>query len=54
MSRSNESIGHLVVIGVGLIGGSVARALKHAGFVGRVTGVGRSRENLDRAGARPS
>lgn len=49
MSRSNESIGHLVVIGVGLIGGSVARALKHAGFVGRVTGVGRSRENLDRA-----
>jgi len=32
-----------VVIGVGLIGGSVARALKHAGFVGR------SRENLDRA-----
>jgi prephenate dehydrogenase len=37
------------VVGVGLIGGSIARALKHAGFVGRVTGVGRSRENLDRA-----
>ncbi|HKI60848.1 MAG TPA: prephenate dehydrogenase/arogenate dehydrogenase family protein [Mariprofundaceae bacterium] len=42
-------IKHLVVIGVGLIGGSVARALKHAGCVDRVTGVGRGRENLDRA-----
>ncbi|MDT8375646.1 MAG: prephenate dehydrogenase/arogenate dehydrogenase family protein [Mariprofundaceae bacterium] len=49
MSRSKHPVEHLVVIGVGLIGGSVARALKHAGFVGRVTGVGRSRENLDRA-----
>lgn len=50
MSHENEHpVDHLVVIGVGLIGGSVARALKHAGFVGRVTGVGRSRENLDRA-----
>ncbi|MES0371079.1 MAG: prephenate dehydrogenase/arogenate dehydrogenase family protein [Mariprofundaceae bacterium] len=50
MSHVNEHpVDHLVVIGVGLIGGSVARALKHAGFVGRVTGVGRSRENLDRA-----
>jgi len=46
---SEHPVKHLVVIGVGLIGGSVARALKHAGFVGRVTGVGRSRENLDRA-----
>ncbi|MDX8403229.1 MAG: histidinol-phosphate transaminase [Mariprofundaceae bacterium] len=50
LSRANECpVDHLVVIGVGLIGGSAARALKHAGFVGRVTGVGRSRENLDRA-----
>lgn len=48
-SASEHPVEHLVVIGVGLIGGSVARALKHAGFVGRVTGVGRSRENLDRA-----
>jgi prephenate dehydrogenase len=46
---SKHPIEHLAVIGVGLIGGSVARALRHAGFVGRVTGVGRSRENLDRA-----
>lgn len=42
-------IDHLVVIGVGLIGGSVARALRHAGCVNRITGVGRSRDNLDRA-----
>ena len=50
MSNTSEHpVDHLVVVGVGLIGGSIARALKHAGFVGRVTGVGRSRENLDRA-----
>lgn len=48
MSRKGK-IGHLVVIGVGLIGGSVARALRHAGVVERVTGVGRGRANLDRA-----
>jgi len=42
-------IDHLVVIGVGLIGGSVARALRHAGYVNRITGVGRNRDNLDRA-----
>lgn len=46
---SPMKINHLVVIGVGLIGGSVARALRHAGVVDRVTGVGRGRENLDRA-----
>ncbi|MFQ5581410.1 MAG: prephenate dehydrogenase [Mariprofundaceae bacterium] len=50
MSRKDEHlIEHLVVIGVGLIGGSFARALRHAGAVNRITGVGRSRENLDRA-----
>ena len=48
-TASEHPVKHLVVIGVGLIGGSVARALKHAGIVERVTGVGRSRENLDRA-----
>ena len=42
-------IGKLVVVGVGLIGGSFALALKEAGRVGRVTGVGRSRENLEAA-----
>lgn len=44
-----KSIGKLVVIGVGLIGGSAALALRHAGRVGHVTGVGRSRANLDEA-----
>lgn len=42
-------IAHLVIVGVGLIGGSVSLALKRAGIVGRVTGVGRSRENLELA-----
>jgi prephenate dehydrogenase len=39
----------LVVAGVGLIGGSFALALKAAGRVERVVGVGRSRANLERA-----
>jgi prephenate dehydrogenase len=41
------SIGKLVVVGVGLIGGSCALALKQARAVREVVGVGRSRENLD-------
>ena len=40
------SIGKLVVIGVGLIGGSFALALKRARAVKRVVGVGRTRRNL--------
>ena len=35
-----------MVIGVGLIGGSFALALKQAGLVRQVVGVGRSRQNL--------
>src|SRR5436309_3114239 len=42
-------IGKLVVVGVGLIGGSFALALKEAGAVGRVTGVGRGGRNIRRA-----
>lgn len=42
-------INKLVVIGVGLIGGSFALALKKARIVGQVTGVGRSRKNLQLA-----
>ncbi len=42
-------IRRLAVIGVGLIGGSLARALRHAGEVGEIVGCGRSRENLERA-----
>jgi prephenate dehydrogenase len=39
----------LAVFGVGLIGGSFALALRRAGVVERVVGVGRSRANIDRA-----
>lgn len=42
-------IGRLVVIGVGLIGGSFALALKKARMVKQVVGVGRSRKNLNDA-----
>ncbi|MEO8754648.1 MAG: prephenate dehydrogenase/arogenate dehydrogenase family protein [Casimicrobiaceae bacterium] len=40
-------IAKLVVVGVGLIGGSFALALRRAGAVGRVVGVGRTQANLD-------
>ena len=43
------AIGKLVVVGVGLIGGSVALALKRRGAVRAVVGVGRTRANLDAA-----
>jgi prephenate dehydrogenase len=39
----------LAIIGVGLIGGSFARALREAGAVKTVVGIGRSRSNLDEA-----
>lgn len=39
----------LAVVGVGLIGGSFALALRRAGVVGRIIGVGRSQETLQRA-----
>jgi prephenate dehydrogenase len=42
-------INRLVVIGVGLIGGSFALALKQAGAAQRVIGVGRTRKNLETA-----
>ena len=42
-------IERLVIIGVGLIGGSLARALREAQAVGEIVGLGRSRVNLDRA-----
>jgi len=43
------TIKKLCIIGVGLIGGSLARALRRAGVVEHITGVGRSRENLETA-----
>lgn len=42
-------LGKVVVVGVGLIGGSFALALKQAGAVRQVVGMGRSREALQRA-----
>jgi len=42
-------IERLAIIGVGLIGGSFARALREANSVGSVIGVGRSRANLEHA-----
>jgi len=42
-------IGRLVVVGVGLIGGSFAAALRRAGAVAEVVGLGRSRAALGRA-----
>ena len=41
-------IDRLAIIGVGLIGASLALALKKAGAVGHVVGCGRSRENLEK------
>lgn len=46
---NDAALDTLAVCGVGLIGGSFALALKRAGAVRHVIGVGRSRENLDRA-----
>ena len=39
----------LVIIGVGLIGGSFALALRKAGMVKFIVGVGRNKENMQRA-----
>lgn len=39
----------LVIIGVGLIGGSVALAARRAGLARRIVGVGRPSENIDAA-----
>jgi prephenate dehydrogenase len=45
----SQSIGRLAVIGVGLIGGSLARALRAAGKVDEIVGCGRGRANLEEA-----
>lgn len=44
-----QGVDTLVVVGVGLIGGSFALSLKRAGRVRHIIGVGRTRENLVRA-----
>jgi len=52
MPEGAPRIDTLVVIGVGLIGGSFALALREAGRVRTVVGIGRGRANLDAALAR--
>lgn len=42
-------INQLTIIGVGLIGGSLARAARRAGICGEIVGCGRSLENLQQA-----
>lgn len=42
-------INRLAVIGVGLIGGSLARILREKGEVGEIVGIGRGEENLRKA-----
>ena len=49
MAVAPLSIARLVVIGTGLIGGSFALALKRAGAVSEVVGIGRHRETLEEA-----
>jgi prephenate dehydrogenase len=44
-----SNYGTVSIIGVGLIGASLGLALKHAGVVNKVLGVGRSQKNLDQA-----
>jgi prephenate dehydrogenase len=45
----DNMLNKLVIIGVGLIGGSFALALRKAGLVKYITGLGRSKENLQHA-----
>ena len=60
MNRSNPDQGSpervskplfetMAVVGVGLIGGSLARAARERGLVSRIVGLGRGRENLRKA-----
>ncbi len=44
-----KKIEHLCIIGVGLIGGSFARAVRQAGLVNHITGCGRNIDNLKKA-----
>jgi len=44
-----KKIEHLCIIGVGLIGGSFARAVRQANLVNHITGCGRNIDNLKKA-----
>ena len=49
MSEQGKILDTLAVIGVGLIGGSLAGALKSSGAVETIVGFGRNPENLETA-----
>jgi len=49
MAEQSLHIPRLAVVGVGLIGGSLSLALKEAGAVGHVVGIGRGLPNLETA-----
>ena len=49
ISNPASNYGTVTIVGVGLIGASLGLALKKAGLVTKVLGVGRSKENLDQA-----
>lgn len=49
MNAPSPLFKQLVIIGVGLIGGSVAMAARQAGAASRIVGVGRAGENMDLA-----
>lgn len=49
MSQQSKILDTLVVVGVGLIGGSLAGALKTSGAVETIVGFGRNPENLETA-----
>jgi len=51
MDGKNRLFDKIAIIGVGLIGGSLALKLKEKGVVGSITGIGRSRKNLETARA---
>ena len=49
MTDSTTSKPHICIIGTGLIGGSLALALKHADFCGRISGSARTEATLTKA-----
>ena len=49
INHSKNHYGTVTIVGVGLIGASLGLALKHAGVVNTVLGVGRGQANLDQA-----
>lgn len=49
LNQPTFHIPRLAILGVGLIGGSLALALRQAGVVDEVIGIGRGRANLDKA-----